>query len=58
MTYNANRADLLDSARALFEVVSKGVRVEINQKFPLRETAAAHQAMEARKTTGSTILIM
>lgn len=58
MTYNAKRADLLDSARALFDVVSKGVRVEINQKFPLRDAAAAHQALEARKTTGSTILIM
>ena len=41
MTYNAKRADLLDSARALFDVVSKGMRVEINQnshctKRPLR----------------------
>ena len=58
MTYNAKRGDLLDSARALFDVVSKGVRVEINQKFPLREAAAAHQALEARKTTGSTILVI
>ena len=58
MTYNAKRADLLDSARALFDVVSKGVRVEINQKFPLHEAAAAHQALEARKTTGSTILLI
>jgi NADPH2:quinone reductase len=56
MTYNANRADLLASAQALFTAVANGVRVEINQTFPLRDAAAAHQALESRKTTGSTIL--
>ena len=56
MTYNAAREDLLTSARALFGVVAKGVHIEVNQTFPLREAAAAHQALEARKTTGSTIL--
>jgi NADPH2:quinone reductase len=55
MTYNAKRADLLASAQALFDAVGKGVRIEINQRFPLREAAAAHQALEARQTTGSTI---
>ena len=55
MTYNAKRADLLASAQALFDAVSKGVHIEVNQKFPLREAAAAHQALEARQTTGSTI---
>ncbi len=56
MTYNVKRPDLLASAQALFDAVGKGVRIEVNQKFPLREAAAAHQALEARKTTGSTIL--
>lgn len=56
MTYNAKRGDLLASANALFEAIAKGVRIEINQEFPLRDAAAAHQAMEARTTTGSTIL--
>ncbi len=56
MTYNANRSDLLASAKTLFDAVGKGIRIEINQEFPLRDAAAAHQALEARKTTGSTIL--
>ncbi len=56
MTYNAAREDLLTSARALFDAVAQGVRIEVNQTYPLREAAAAHQALEARKTTGSTIL--
>ncbi len=58
MNYNAKRTDLLASAQALFDAIAKGVRIEVNQKFPLREAAAAHQALEARKTTGSTILMV
>jgi NADPH2:quinone reductase len=42
----------------LFRVLSTGaVRVEIGQEFPLRDAAAAHRALESRRTTGSTILI-
>ena len=52
------REDLLVHARDLFEVVQKGaVRIEIGQSYPLSEVAQAHRDMEARKTTGSTILI-
>jgi len=41
----------------LFDVVSTGkVRIEVNQRFPLSEAAAAHEALESRRTTGSTIL--
>jgi NADPH2:quinone reductase len=58
MTYTAARADLLEHARDLFEVVEKGsVKIEIRQTYPLAEAARAHQDLEARKTTGSTILI-
>ena len=58
MVYTADRQDLVDHAEDLFEVVQNGaVRIEVNQTYPLAEAARAHQDLEARKTTGSTILI-
>lgn len=58
MTYTATRDQLLACARDLFEVVRSGaVRVEIHQRFPLAEAAAAHRALESRATTGSTLLM-
>ncbi len=58
MTYNAKREDLEASAEALFEVVLSGaVKVEVNQTYPLSETAQAHRDLEARKTTGTTVLL-
>ena len=58
MTYTASRTDLEDSAQALFDVVGQGaVRVTVNQTFPLAEAAAAHRALESRRTTGSTLLM-
>lgn len=57
-TYTAKREDLLKSARELFAVVKKGVvKIAINQTYPLREAAQAHRDLEARKTTGSTVLL-
>lgn len=57
-TYTAKREDLVAVANDLFEVVSSGaVKIRVNQTFPLREAAAAHEALEARRTTGSTVLI-
>jgi len=56
MTYTAERNALLEHARDLFEVVQSGaVKIEIQQSYPLSEAARAHQDLEARKTTGSTI---
>ncbi len=56
--YTTTRADLLESANALFEVVGKGaVKIEVNQTYPLKEAAQAHRDLQARKTTGSTILL-
>jgi NADPH2:quinone reductase len=56
-TYAAKRAELLAMAQDLFDVVLSGtVKIEINQTYPLREAAKAHQDLQARKTTGSTIL--
>jgi NADPH2:quinone reductase len=58
MTYTASREDLLASASALFDVVRRGVvTVEIRQTYPLRDAARAHADLEARRTTGSTVLI-
>jgi NADPH2:quinone reductase len=57
-TYTARREDLQASAAALFEVVQKGVvRIEVNQRFALKDAAEAHRALEGRRTTGSTILL-
>ena len=57
-TYTAKSADLSASAAELFEVVKSGaVQIRVNQTFPLREAAAAHIALEARQTTGSTVLL-
>jgi NADPH2:quinone reductase len=58
MTYTASREDLELSTGRLFEVVGSGaVKIEVNQTFPLAEAAAAHVALEGRKTTGSTVLL-
>jgi NADPH2:quinone reductase len=57
-SYTAKRADLELAARELFEVVQNGaVKINVNQTFPLKDAAAAHAALEARKTTGSTVLL-
>jgi NADPH2:quinone reductase len=56
--YVATRAELLEASRALFEVVGSGaVKVEIGRTYPLRDAAAAHRDLEARRTTGSTVLV-
>jgi len=55
--YIADRAELEVAARELFDVVESGkVRIEIKQRFALKDAAEAHRALEARKTSGSTIL--
>jgi NADPH2:quinone reductase len=58
MTYVGKRDDLVKTARELFDVVKKKVvKIPINQTYPLREAAQAHRDLEARKTTGSTVLL-
>jgi len=58
MTYTAQRKDLLATAAELFDVVGSGaIRIEVNQSYPLSEAARAQADLEARRTTGSTILI-
>ncbi|MBL4692776.1 MAG: quinone oxidoreductase [Magnetovibrio sp.] len=57
-TYIAKHEDLVSMADELFKVVSSGaVKININQEYALADVAQAHTDLEARKTTGSTILI-
>ena len=57
-THAAKRADALELANWLFDVVGKGaVKIEVNQVYPLKDAEKAHRDLEARKTTGSTVLI-
>ncbi len=56
--YIATRPDLERGAAELFGVMQSGaVKVAVNQRFPLAEAKAAHDALEGRKTTGATVLI-
>ena len=57
-SYIAKRRELESLSAALFDVVAKGiVDVKINQRFALADAGKAHEALEARKTTGTTILV-
>lgn len=57
-TYTASKADLDRSAQDLMQVVMAGaVQIKVNQTFALKDAAEAHRALEARKTTGSTVLV-
>ncbi|CDX35831.1 quinone oxidoreductase, NADPH-dependent [Mesorhizobium sp. ORS 3359] len=56
--YNAKREDLVASAEALFDVVKSGaVEIKINQRYSLKDAGKAQADLEARKTTGTTVLI-
>ena len=58
MVYTARRRDLEAGAKELFDIVKSGkVKIEINQTYKLQDAAQAHRDLEARKTTGSTILL-
>jgi NADPH2:quinone reductase len=57
-TYTATRQDLEATANDLFDVVRSGkVKIEVARSYPLAEAAQAHRDLEARKTTGSLLLI-
>jgi NADPH2:quinone reductase len=58
MHYIATREELVQSAERLFDVVGRGaVKVPIGQTYALRDAARAHADLEARRTTGSTVLL-
>jgi len=57
-THIATREATQAMADELFEVVTSGkVKIRIDQRYPLAEVARAHRELEARKTTGSSVLI-
>jgi NADPH:quinone reductase len=57
-TYIARRDDLVSSAKSVFDLVASGtIKVKIGQRFSLHEAGAAHRAMEAGETVGSSILL-
>ncbi len=56
--YVAKNEDLYSRSAELFAVLQSGqVRIAISQEYPLKDAAQAHRDLEARKTTGSTVLI-
>lgn len=56
-TYTATREQLEQSAAELFSIVESGkVKIEVQQRFPLKDAAEAHRELQARRTMGSTIL--
>ena len=58
MHYIEKREDLEASAADLFDVVTSGaVTIQVRHRFPLREAAEAHRAVEERRTTGSAVLL-
>jgi NADPH2:quinone reductase len=58
MTYTARREDLLANAHDLFHMVETGaVKIAPSRTYPLRDAAQAHRDLEARKTTGSIVLL-
>ena len=56
--YIETRKDLVATANELFDVIAKGtVKIAVNQTYPLAEAAEAQRDLEARQTTGSTVLL-
>jgi NADPH2:quinone reductase len=56
-THIATRADLVERANSLFEVVKSGkVKIETTARYKLADAAQAHRDLEGRKTTGSIVL--
>ncbi len=56
--YVVTSEELDAAARALWDVLARGaVKVEVGRTFPLEQARAAHEALEGRRTTGSTLLV-
>lgn len=56
--YTADRDELIYRANELFAAVLSGaINISINQTRPLSEVVTAHQELENRRTTGSTVLL-
>ena len=58
MAHTASRANLEDMAADLFRIVGSGkVRIGIDQRFRLADAVQAHRELEARRTTGSSLIL-
>ena len=58
MAYTATDEEFQETASDLVDIVKSGkVKLTVNQHYPLAEAAQAHRDLEARKTTGSTVLL-
>jgi NADPH:quinone reductase len=58
MTYTASDADLKETAEDLVEMVKSGkVKIPVNQRYALADAVKAHEDLESRKTTGTTVLL-
>jgi NADPH2:quinone reductase len=58
VNYTTTRQELLARARDLFKTIDSGaVKIRINQRYALKDAPQAQRDMEARRTTGSTVLI-
>lgn len=56
--YIVTREELDEAGAALFGLIADGtIKIAVNQTYPLAEAAEAHRALQARETTGSTVLI-
>jgi NADPH2:quinone reductase len=56
--YTATSEELDESSGALFDVIASGrVKIDIGQRFALKDTRAAHEALGGRETTGATVLV-
>ncbi|WP_029039878.1 quinone oxidoreductase family protein [Cucumibacter marinus] len=57
-TYTATREALVESCDALFSAIQTGIiKPKVNQRFALSDAQEAHRALEARQTTGASILV-
>lgn len=58
LAYTATTQDLEENAADVFEMVlGKKIRISVNHRYPLARAADAHRDLEARRTTGSVILV-
>jgi NADPH2:quinone reductase len=59
MAYTASHAELAANAAELFDMIARGaVKIDIKQRYALRDAAEAHRDLEARKTVGSSVLVV
>ena len=58
-SYIATAAEFKETTQDLLEIVKSGkVKIQVNQRYTLKDAAQAHRDLEARKTTGVTVLVV